>query len=225
MTGVKICGITNLEDAEASTLAGADAIGFIFYPESPRCITPDRAREISGKLPGRVCRVGVFVDQEAEGVRRIAQICGLDFIQLHGNESPDYCRAFSPSVLIKAVSIQKEEDLALLKDYPVRAILADAHDPVRRGGTGKTCDWNLARKAGERHRLILSGGLNPQNILPAIETVRPLAVDIGSGVEARPGKKDPGKIKELMAAVRSLKDTGRPSSGNNIFQKVSEAGR
>ncbi len=223
MTGVKICGITNLEDAEASTLAGADAIGFIFYPESPRCITPDRAREISGKLPGRVCRVGVFVDQDAEGVRRIAQFCGLDFIQLHGNESPDYCRAFSPSVLIKAVSIQKEEDLALLKDYPVRAILADAHDPVRRGGTGKTCDWNLARKAGERHRLILSGGLNPQNILPAIETVRPLAVDIGSGVEARPGKKDPGKIKELMAAVRSLKDTRRPSSGNNIFQKFEPA--
>jgi phosphoribosylanthranilate isomerase len=219
MTGVKICGITNLEDAEASTLAGADAIGFIFYPESPRCITPDRAREITGKLPGRVCRVGVFVDHDVEGVRRIAQFCGLDFIQLHGNESPDYCRAFSPSVLIKAVSIQKEEDLALLKDYPVRAILADAHDPVRRGGTGKTCDWNLARKAGERHRLILSGGLNPQNILPAIETVRPLAVDIGSGVEARPGKKDPGKIKELMAAVRSFKDTRRSSPRENIFQR------
>ena len=219
MTGVKICGITNLDDAEASTLAGADAIGFIFYPESPRCITPDRAREISGKLPRRVCRVGVFVDQDVEGVRRIAQICGLDFIQLHGNESPDYCRAFSPSVLIKAVSIQKEEDLALLKDYPVRAILADAHDPVRRGGIGKTCDWNLARKAGERHRLILSGGLNPQNILPAIEKVRPLAVDIGSGVEARPGKKDPGKIKELMAAVRSLKDTGRSSPREKIFQR------
>jgi phosphoribosylanthranilate isomerase len=225
MTGVKICGITNLEDAEASTLAGADAIGFIFYPESPRCITPDRAREISGKLPGRVCRVGVFVDHEAEGVRRLAQFCGLDLIQLHGKESPDYCRMFSPSILIKAVSLQREEDLALLKDYPVRAILVDAHDPLRRGGTGRTCDWNLARKAGERHKLILSGGLNIQNILPAIEAVRPLAVDIGSGVEARPGKKDPGKIRDLMAAVMSFKDTRRSSSGNNIFQKVSEVGR
>jgi len=219
ITGVKICGITSLEDAETAVLAGAEAVGFIFYPESPRCISPDRAREITGKLSGRICRVGVFVDHDAEGVRRIAQFCNLDFIQLHGNESPDYCRAFSPSVLIKAVSIQKEEDLALLKDYPVRAILADAHDPVRRGGTGKTCDWNLARKAGARHRLILSGGLNPQNILPAIEAVRPLAVDIGSGVEARPGKKDPGKIKELMAAVRSFKDTRRSSPREKIFQK------
>lgn len=219
MTAVKICGITNLEDAEAAMLAGADAIGFIFYPGSPRCVSPDRAREISGKLPGRVCRVGVFVDHDAGGVRRIGEFCGLDFIQLHGNESPDYCRAFSPSVLIKALSIQKEEDLALLKDYPVRAILAEAHDPVRRGGTGKTCDWNLARKAGEKHRLILSGGLNPQNIVLAMEAVRPLAVDIGSGVESRPGKKDPEKIKELMIAVRSFKDTRRSSPREKIFQK------
>jgi len=221
--GVKICGITSLEDAEVAIIAGADAIGFIFYPGSPRYVTPDRAREISGKLPERICRVGVFVDHDAEEVRRIVQFCGLDLIQLHGNESPDYCSAFSPSVLIKAVSIQKEEDLAFLKNYPVRAILVDAHDPVRRGGTGKTCDWNLARKAGENHRLILSGGLNPQNIFSAIEAVRPLAVDIGSGVESRPGKKDPEKIKELMAAVRSYEETRRSSSGNSIFQKP-EAG-
>jgi phosphoribosylanthranilate isomerase len=220
---VKICGITSLEDAEAAVLAGADAVGFIFYPQSPRGISPERGREISGKLRGRVCRVGVFVDQEAEGVRRIAQFCGLDLIQLHGNENPDYCRAFSPSVLIKAVSFQKEEDLSLLRNYPVRAILVDAHDPVRRGGTGKTCDWNLARKAGERHRLILSGGLNPQNILAAIEAVRPLAVDIGSGVEARPGKKDPGKIKELMAAVRSFQDTGKSSPREKIFPRFETA--
>ena len=219
MTEVKICGITNGDDAMTGVSAGADALGFIFYAPSSRCVTPDRVREIARRLPEKVCRVGVFVDHDAEGVRRIAEFCGLDFIQLHGNESPDYCRAFSPSVVIKAVSIQEEEDLALLKDYPVRAILADAHDPVRRGGIGKACDWNLARKAGERHRLILSGGLNPQNILSAIEAVRPLAVDIGSGVEARPGKKDPGKIKELMAAVRSFQDTRRSSSGERIFQK------
>ena len=220
---VKICGITSLEDAEAAVLAGTDAIGFIFYPGSPRYVTPDRAREISGKLPERICRVGVFVDHDAEGVRRIAQSCGLDFIQLHGNESPEYCRPFPPSVLIKALSIQREEDLAFLQDYPVRAILVDAHDPTLPGGTGKTCDWNLARKAGESRRLILSGGLNPQNILQAIEAVCPLAVDIGSGVEARPGKKDPGKIKELMAAVRSFQDTRRSSSGERIFQKFETA--
>jgi phosphoribosylanthranilate isomerase len=220
---VKICGITSLEDAETAMLAGTVAIGFIFYPGSPRYVTPDRAREISGKLPERICRVGVFVDHDSKEVRRIVQFCSLDLIQLHGNESPDYCRAFSPSVLIKAVSIQKEEDLELLKDYPVRAILVDAHDPVRRGGTGRTCDWNLARKAGERHRLILSGGLNPENILPAIEAVRPLAVDIGSGVESRPGKKDPGKIKELMAAVRSFKDPKKSSPPGKIFQKFEPA--
>ena len=220
ITEVKICGITNLEDAETAMLAGADAIGFIFYPQSPRYVTPDRAREISGKLAERICRVGVFVDHDLREVRRIVQFCDLDFIQLHGNESPDYCRAFSPSALIKAMSIQKEEDLALLKDYPVRAILAEAHDPVRRGGTGKTCDWNLARRAGERHRLILSGGLNPQNILPAMEAVRPLAVDVGSGVEARPGKKDPEKIKELMAAVKSFGNPRKSSSGEKIFPKI-----
>ena len=219
ITEVKICGITNLEDAETAMLAGADAIGFIFYPQSPRYVTPDRAREISGKLAERICRVGVFVDHDPREVRRIVQFCDLDSIQLHGNESPDYCRAFSPSVLIKAMSIQKEEDLALLKDYPVRAILAEAHDPVRRGGTGKTCDWNLARKAGERHRLILSGGLNPQNILPAMEAVGPLAADVGSGVEARPGKKDPEKIKELMAAVKSFVNLRKSSSGDKIFPK------
>jgi phosphoribosylanthranilate isomerase len=217
---VKICGITSLEDAEAAMLAGADAIGFIFYPRSPRYVTPDRAREISGKLPARICRVGVFVDHEAEEVRRIVEFCGLDLIQLHGNESPDYCRTFSPPVLIKAVSIQKEEDLARLKDYPVRAILVDAHDPARPGGTGKTCDWNLARKAGERYRLILSGGLNPQNILQAIEEVRPLAVDIGSGVEARPGKKDPEKITALMAAVRRFKKVRESPDGFVIFPKI-----
>jgi len=219
ITEVKICGITSLEDAETAMLAGADAIGFIFYPGSPRYVTPDRAREISGKLPERICRVGVFVDHGSKEVRWIVQFCGLDLIQLHGNESPDYCRAFSPSVLIKALSIQREEDLALLKDYPVRAILADAHHPVRRGGTGKTCDWSLARKAGENHRLILSGGLNPQNILQAIEEVRPLAVDIGSGVESLPGKKDPGKIKELIIAVRSFNDIRRSSPREKIFQK------
>lgn len=223
ITEVKICGITSLEDAETAVLAGADAIGFIFYPGSPRCVSPDRAGEISGKLPGKVCRVGVFVDHDAREVKRIVQFCGLDFIQLHGNESPDYCRAFSPSVLIKALCIQREEDLVFLPEYPVRVILVDAHDPVRRGGTGKTCDWNLARKAGERHRLILSGGLNPQNILPAMEAVRPLAVDVGSGVEARPGEKDPGKIKELMSAVKSFKNTWRSSPQEKIFQKFETA--
>jgi phosphoribosylanthranilate isomerase len=220
MTKVKICGITSLEDGEAAVHTGADAVGFIFYPGSSRCVTPDQVREISRKLNAGICRVGVFVDHEAEEVRRIVGFCGLDLIQFHGKESPDYCRGFSPSVIIKAVSFKQEEDLALLKEYSVRAILVDAHDPRLRGGTGKTCDWNLARKAGERYPLILSGGLNAGNILSAIKTVCPLAVDIGSGVEARPGKKDPGKMKELMNAIKSLRDFRGSSSGTPIFERL-----
>ncbi len=220
MTEVKICGITSLEDGEASLHTGADAVGFIFYPGSSRCITPDLVREISRKLNAGICRVGVFVDNEAEEVRRIVRFCGLDLIQFHGKESPDYCRGFPPSVVIKAVSLKQEEDLALLKEYSVRAILVDAHDGRLRGGTGKTCDWNLARKAGERFPLILSGGLNAGNIVEAIEAVHPLAVDIGSGVEARPGKKDPGKIKEFMNSIKSLRDFRGSSSGTLIFEKI-----
>ena len=130
MTEVKICGITSREDAMTAVSAGADALGFIFFARSPRCVSPDRAREISLRLPGKVCRVGVFVDEEEEEVKRIYRFCKLDLIQLHGKESPDYCRLFSPAVLIKAVSVRAEQDLDSLSHYPVRAILLDAHDPV-----------------------------------------------------------------------------------------------
>ena len=219
MTKVKICGITSLEDGEAAVHTGADAVGFIFYPGSSRCVTPDQVREISRKLNAGICRVGVFVDHEAQEVRRIVRFCGLDLIQFHGKESPEYCRGFSPAVIIKAVSFQQEEDLALLKEYSVRAILVDAHDPRLRGGTGKTCDWNLARKAGEKYPLILSGGLNAGNILSAIKTVCPLAVDIGSGVEARPGKKDLQKIKEFMTVVKGFKEPRESPLRFTIFPK------
>jgi len=133
MTEVKICGITNGEDSMAAASAGADAVGFIFYSGSSRFVTPERAREISQRLPRKVSRVGVFVDQDPEEVRRIARFCGLDFIQLHGKESPDYCRLFSPAVLIKAVSLGSEEDLDFLSHYPVRAILADSRGPAQPG--------------------------------------------------------------------------------------------
>jgi phosphoribosylanthranilate isomerase len=222
MTEVKICGITNREDAFSALHAGADALGFIFYPPSPRFVLPDQVREITQGLPGSICRVGVFVNEDPEEVRRIKSFCGLDLIQLHGKESSDYCALFSPSVLIKAVSPCKEEDLAVLGDYPVRAILIDAGGPGQPGGTGRTCDWSLAQKAGERHRLILAGGLHPGNILLALETVSPQAVDVGTGVEARPGKKDPGKVRELVAAVKEFKNPHRPASPKSIFQKEGE---
>jgi phosphoribosylanthranilate isomerase len=219
---VKICGITNQEDASTALHAGADAIGFIFYPASPRFVKPDRAGEICRRLPGGICRVGVFVDEDPEEVRRIMRFCGLDFIQLHGKESSDYCALFPPSVLIKAVSLRMEEDLALLGDYPVKAILVDAGDPGQPGGTGRTCDWSLAKKAGEKHKIILAGGLHPGNILIALETVSPQAVDVGSGVEERPGKKDPGKVKDLVAAVKGFRNPARPASLTPIFQKGGE---
>ena len=220
MAEVKICGITNREDALTSVHAGADALGFIFYPASPRFVDPDRAREISRGLPVSICRVGVFVDEDAEEVRRVMRFCGLDFIQLHGKESSDYCALFSPSVLIKAVSPSKEEDLSVLGDYPVRAFLVDASCPGQPGGTGRTCDWSLAKKAGKKHRIILAGGLHPGNILPALETVTPQAVDVGSGVEERPGKKDPARVKDLVAAVKGFKNPQRPDPATFIFNKA-----
>ena len=219
MTEVKICGITNWEDAMTAVSAGADAIGFIFYARSSRCVAPERVREITRRMTGKVCRVGVFVDQEPEEVRRIVRFCGLDLIQLHGKESADYCRFFSPGVLIKAVSIRGEADLDSLSHYPVRAILLDAFDPRQPGGTGRTCDWNLARRAGKKHGIILAGGLNGENILPALRAVAPLAVDVGSGVEARPGKKDPKKVKELVDAVKGAGNFSRSSPGVSIFKK------
>jgi phosphoribosylanthranilate isomerase len=219
MIEVKICGITNREDALTAVQAGADGLGFIFYPSSPRFVKPDQAREITQGLPGSICRVGVFVDQAPEEVRRIMRFCGLDLIQLHGTESSDYCALFPSSVLIKAVSLAKEEDLAVLGDYPVKAILMDAGGPGKPGGTGRTCDWSLAKKAGERHRLILAGGLHPGNILSALETVSPRAVDVGSGVEARPGKKDPNKVRKLVDAVKGVGKLSRLPSAASIFRK------
>ncbi len=220
MAEVKICGITNREDAWTAIRAGADALGFIFYPTSPRSVKPAQAKEIILGLPQSICLVGVFVDQDSEEVRGIMRFCRLDLIQLHGKESSDYCALFSPSVLIKAVSPGKEEDLATLGNYPVKAILLDAGAPGQPGGTGRTCDWSLAKKAGEKHRIILAGGLHPGNILLALETVSPLAVDVGSGVEERPGKKDPGKVQKLVAAVKGFKNPHRPDPAAFIFLKT-----
>ena len=220
MTEIKICGITSLEDARIAALAGANALGFIFHPASPRHVTPERSKEIASMLPVSICRVGVFVDCDAGEVKRISRFCKLDLIQLHGNESPDYCRRFPHSVLLKAVALRSEEDLAVLNEYPVKAIVVDAYDPGLPGGTGKTCDWNLAKRAGEKCALILAGGLNSGNIHAAIEHVRPRAVDIASGVEAKPGTKDPDKIREFIAAVKGFEPARTPAPAGRIFQRT-----
>jgi len=217
MIRVKICGITNIGDAYWAAELGADALGFIFYPKSPRSITPERAKEIIQKLPGSKGKVGVFVNQEIQAVKEIVSFCGLRLIQLHGDESPQYCAQFPMSTLIKAFSHCAEEEVQRLENYPVKAILVDAHEPGRYGGTGKNSDWALALKVKKNHPLILAGGLNRENIKRAIETVRPCAVDINSGVETSPGKKDPYKIREIIEIIRA---TDKDEAPGNIFTEA-----
>jgi phosphoribosylanthranilate isomerase len=202
LTKVKICGITNLQDAIHAADCGADALGFIYYNKSPRCVTPEKAGEIIVKLPPGITKVGVFVNHDAKEIRKIVEFCGLDMVQLHGDESPQYCLQFSASVLIKALSPRVAHDLVNLRDYPVKAILVDAYAPGLYGGTGEKANWELAVKVKETHTLILSGGLNVNNIRQAIEAVSPRAVDINSGVEAAPGKKDPKMVGRIIALVR-----------------------
>lgn len=217
MIRVKICGITNIGDAYWAAESGADALGFIFYSKSRRSITPERAKEIIQKIPGSIGRVGVFVNQEIQVVKEIVSFCGLRLIQLHGDESPQYCAQFPMSTLIKAVSHWAEEEIQRLENYTVKAILVDAHEPGRYGGTGKNSDWALALKVKKTHPLILAGGLNKENIKRAIETVRPCAVDINSGVETSPGKKDPYKIREIMEIVRA---TDKAEASGNLFREA-----
>jgi phosphoribosylanthranilate isomerase len=215
MIRIKICGITNIGDAYWAAEFEADALGFIFYPKSRRSITPERAKEIIQKLPGSMGRVGVFVNQEIQAVKEIVSFCGLRLIQLHGDESPQYCAQFPRSTLIKTVSVCTEEEVQKLVNYPVKAILVDAHEPGLYGGTGKNSDWALALKVKKTHSLILAGGLNRENIKRAIDTVRPCAVDINSGVETSPGKKDPYKIREIMEIIRGADKTG---VSENLFR-------
>ena len=229
MIRVKICGITNISDARSAVKYGADVLGFIFYPGSQRYVPPEKAKEMIQRLPREVIRVGVFVNQEIGEVKEIAKFCDLNLIQLHGDESPHYCGQFSGFSLIKAISPRTEAEILRLGDYPVGAILVDAYERGRYGGTGKTSDWRLAIKVKERHPLILSGGLNADNIREAIEAVRPPAVDINSGVEISPGKKDDEKIRRIIGIVRETEKQetfslpflkGGREGLKNLFQKA-----
>ncbi len=205
---VKICGITSLEDALLTAENGAAAVGFVFYPPSPRFIEPQKAAGISKALPARLVRVGVFVNAKESCVWRTFEDCRLDMIQLHGDESPAYCRQFPKNRTIKAMTLKTDEDVRRAGDFDVAAILADARHAGLYGGTGKTADWDLAgRIAGP---LILSGGLNDSNILEALQKVRPAALDINSGVEERPGKKEAAKIKSILQLIKHATD-GNPS--------------
>jgi phosphoribosylanthranilate isomerase len=205
MTRVKICGITNPDDAWLATEMGVDALGFIFA-ESPRRIDPVKAKTIIRSLPPLVKTVGVFVNEEPARIKEIISFCGLDLIQLHGVESPEISRDLMP-YSIKAFRIQNERDIKNIKRYRgvVRAILLDTFQKGKAGGTGMTFDWSLAVKAKETGiPLILAGGLGPENIQGAITIVKPYAVDINSGIEEQPGKKDPLLMKQLIEKIRKI---------------------
>lgn len=216
-TEIKICGITRLDDALCAAECGADALGFIFHPASPRCITPEKARAIIARLPGVVATVGVFVNGDGETVERTAETCGLDLIQLHGDESPAYCRRFPPGRLIKAVSPAMPGEIAALDAYDVRAFLIDARQTGRYGGTGNRSDWNMAKAIRASHPLILAGGLNAENIEEALAAVTPHAVDINSGCERAPGIKDHDRMRRIIGMIRgSTQRTNRGRTGGTI---------
>lgn len=179
----------------------ADAIGFVFYEKSPRYVSFEKAKKILDYLPPFITRVGVFVNHSKDFVEERIESLGLDRVQFHGNESPDFCETFG-SRAIKAVQIKDADSLKILGEYPVKTFLLDAYAKDRYGGTGRTFDWSLAVKAKEYGNIILSGGLTPENISEAIRIVAPYGVDVSSGVEKTPGKKDHGKIKRLMEIIK-----------------------
>jgi phosphoribosylanthranilate isomerase len=208
MTQIKICGITNIDDALCAAESGADAVGFIFHPASPRYMAPQRVKEIVAALPRGITTVGVFVNREAEEIARTVEHCGLDLIQLHGDESPEYCRRFAPERIIKAVFPGTPEDLATLTAYRVRAFLVDFRDADRCGGTGKRTDWKLAARLAKERPLILAGGLTLENIGEALVAVAPDSVDINSGIEKAPGIKDHDRMRRIIGIVRGANIPG-----------------
>lgn len=201
MVRVKICGITDSFIAGAAVKAGADALGFVFA-ESPRRVDPETARRICLSLPPFVARVGVFVNSPPGVVREIVDYCGLDYAQLHGDETPEYCGNLRRRV-IKAFKVRDAASLAKIREYPVAGVLLDALVPGQDGGTGRAFDWSLARDLPDVPPLVLAGGLTPENVGQAVRLVRPYAVDVSSGVETE-GKKDPEKIRLF---IRRAKET------------------
>jgi phosphoribosylanthranilate isomerase len=199
---IKICGITNLEDALLAAELGAQALGFIFYAKSPRSIKPEAARQIIAQLPPMVLSVGVFVNEVAALVMEVAEMVRLDWVQLHGEEPPEYCRFLSRNIM-KAIPVQDRNSLEKMKPYQgcVRAFLLDTHKSGQKGGTGESFDWSLARQAKEHGPIVLAGGLHAENAAAAIREASPLAGDVASGVEAAPGKKDPAKLRAFFRAV------------------------
>ncbi len=203
MPRVKICGITNLEDALTAVEVGADALGFVFVPDTPRCVKPDQVAVIVDELPPFITTVGLFATKDTAKIRTIVNQCRLDAIQLHADVTPEFCRNLDRRV-IKAVRVKDESSLSILSEYDVNAFLLDAYVEGKLGGTGKVFDWNLALRAKDYGRIIVAGGLNPENVAQAVRRVNPYGVDVSSGVESQPGRKDSDKVRKFINAAKSV---------------------
>ncbi|MCP4257685.1 MAG: phosphoribosylanthranilate isomerase [Planctomycetes bacterium] len=204
MLKVKICGITNYQDALAAMDMGADLLGFNFYPESPRYVTPEKAAEIIDKLPGFIDTAGVFVNALIENINEINNLCNLDWVQLHGNEDPEFCQSLlSHNVkTMKAIRVKNQTDIKKAENFFTDAILLDAFDPQKYGGTGLTFNWNIIGHIGKR--VFLAGGINPDNAAKAVN-FGVYGIDVCSGIEAEPGKKDHKKMKKLFKNIQHLR--------------------
>jgi phosphoribosylanthranilate isomerase len=201
---LKVCGVTSLEDARAAIDCGAEYLGFNFYAKSSRYIAPASARAIIEQLPSDIISVGVFVNESRpEDVAEILRVSAARMAQLHGDESPGYCERVGAERVIKALRIGDDFHARRVLDYPTAAILLDAYDAKLYGGTGKTTNWAIAREAAKLTRVFLAGGLSPDNIVEAICAVEPFAVDVNSGVESAPGRKDANKLHDLRHRIRS----------------------
>jgi phosphoribosylanthranilate isomerase len=201
---IKVCGITRVEDAAVAVELGAAAVGFVFWPRSPRRIAVETAREIGGILPPFVARIGVFVDMPADDVARIVDDARLDGVQLHGDEKTDQYRQLQAR-LIKAVTLDSDTDVQAAATLPAHVtVLVDATDRLRRGGTGRVADWTNAAALAAQRPIILAGGLSAANVGDAIRQVRPWAVDVSSGVEAAPGVKNRERLEAFFAAVNAV---------------------
>lgn len=203
---IKICGITRFEDAKIAANLGVDALGFIFYKNSPRYIDPSNAAEIIKQLPPFISRVGVFVNESVDEISSIIKISGINTLQLHGSESPEFCKHFSLPV-IKSFSIKPDCDLSIIDTYLTSGILLDTWNNSMHGGSGKTFDWKIARNICNKfNNVIIAGGLGPANIEEAINSLNPYGVDINSGVEISPGIKNPHKMRELVHIIKNCTD-------------------
>jgi phosphoribosylanthranilate isomerase len=200
MVKIKICGITERDDALHAVDCGVDALGFVFYERSPRAVTRNRAQAIIAELPPFVTVVGLFVNEDPGTVREIADDCGLDVIQYHGEESPEMVR-LAPRRSIRALRVRESETLDVIDRYPASGLLLDAWVAGAFGGTGVLCNWEIAAEIAKKRPVVLAGGLTPENVAAAIQTVHPYGVDVSSGVEETPGRKDRKKVAAFIRAV------------------------